>query len=63
MADYVVFLFYLGGSLGVVGLDSVDALFEQSFLGPYYFQILSFVFLIGTEHELILIDWSDRCGG
>lgn len=63
MADYVIFLFYLGGSLGVIDLDSADTLFEQGFLGPYYFQVLSLVSLIGAEHELILIDRSDRCRG
>lgn len=63
MPDDVVFLFELGDSLGVVGLDGAYALFEQRFLGSYNFQVLSFVFLTGAEHELILIDWSDRCRG
>ena len=63
MSDYVVFLFELSDSLRVVGLNGADALLKQRFLGPNHFQVLSFVFLIGAEHELVLVDRSDRGGG
>lgn len=59
----VIFLLDLCNSLRVVGLNGGDAFFEQLFLSPYHFQVLTFVFLIGTEHELVLVDGSDRSGG
>lgn len=63
MPDYVIFLFELSDSLGVICLDCADALFEKRLLGPDDLQVLSFVFFIGAEHELVWIDGSDRRRG